>query len=313
MARSIIIDTDPGQDDALALLLALASPEELNVRAIVTVAGNVPLPLTQKNARRLVDLSGRTDVPVYAGCSRPMVCPLRTAENVHGRSGLDGHDWPEPEMPLQAQHGVDFLIETLMAADSGEITLCTLGPLTNVAMALVKEPACARGIGEIIMMGGGFFAGGNTTPAAEFNILVDPHAAHVVFASGLKLTLLPLDVTHQALATPARIARFAALGNKTGKACAGMLSFFNRHDVEKYGEEGAPLHDPCVIARLLEPRLFSGKNVPVQIDIAPGLTLGMTVMDWWGVTKEAPNCTVLNHMDADGYFDLLTKRLARLP
>ena len=313
MARAIIIDTDPGQDDALAILLALASPETLDVRAIVAVAGNVPLPLTQKNARRLVDLAGRDDVPVYAGCARPMVCALRTAENVHGRSGVDGYDWPEPVTPLQEQHGVDFLIETLLAAADGAITLCTLGPLTNIAMALVKEPDCARGIGEIIMMGGGFFAGGNTTPAAEFNILVDPHAARVVFESGLKLTLLPLDVTHQALATPQRVARFAALGNETGRACAGMLSYFNRHDVEKYGEEGAPLHDPCVIAYLLRPELFSGKKIPVKIEISNGLTLGMTVMDWWGTTNAAPNCTVMNKIDADGYFSLLTEHFARLP
>ncbi len=313
MGHPILIDTDPGQDDALAILLALAAPEKLDVRGIVAVAGNVPLPLTQKNARRLVDLSGRDDVPVYAGCSRPMVRDLITAENVHGRTGVDGYDWPETKTPLQDQHGVDFIIDTLMAADEGEITLCTLGPLTNIAMALVKAPQCARGIREIVMMGGGFFEGGNTTPAAEFNILVDPHAAHVVFNSALPLTLMPLDVTHKALATAYRIGDMAALGNETGRACAGMLSYFNRHDVEKYGSEGAPLHDPCVIAYLLKPELFDGKKVSVQIEISSALTLGMTVMDWWGTTAEAPNCMVMNQIDADGYFDLLTAHLGRLP
>ncbi len=313
MGHPILIDTDPGQDDALAILLALAAPEKLDVRGIVAVAGNVPLPLTQKNARRLVDLAGRDDVPVYAGCSRPMVRDLITAENVHGRTGVDGYDWPKTKTPLQDQHGVDFIIDTLMAADEGEITLCTLGPLTNIAMALVKAPQCARGIGEIVMMGGGFFEGGNTTPAAEFNILVDPHAAHVVFNSALPLTLMPLDVTHKALATAYRIGDMAALGNETGRACAGMLSYFNRHDVEKYGSEGAPLHDPCVIAYLLKPELFDGKKVPVQIEISSGLTLGMTVMDWWGTTAEDPNCMVMNQIDADGYFDLLTAHLGRLP
>ncbi len=313
MGHPILIDTDPGQDDALAILLALAAPEKLDVRGIVAVAGNVPLPLTQKNARRLVDLAGRDDVPVYAGCSRPMVRDLITAENVHGRTGVDGYDWPKTKTPLQDQHGVDFIIDTLMAADEGEITLCTLGPLTNIAMALVKAPQCARGIGEIVMMGGGFFEGGNTTPAAEFNILVDPHAAHVVFNSALPLTLMPLDVTHKALATAYRIGDMAALGNETGRACAGMLSYFNRHDVEKYGSEGAPLHDPCVIAYLLKPELFDGKKVPVQIEISSGLTLGMTVMDWWGTTAEDPNCMVVNQIDADGYFDLLTAHLGRLP
>ncbi len=313
MGHPILIDTDPGQDDALAILLALAAPEKLDVRGIIAVAGNVPLPLTQKNARRLVDLAGRDDVPVYAGCSRPMVRDLITAENVHGRTGVDGYDWPKTKTPLQDQHGVDFIIDTLMAADEGEITLCTLGPLTNIAMALVKAPQCARGIGEIVMMGGGFFEGGNTTPAAEFNILVDPHAAHVVFNSALPLTLMPLDVTHKALATAYRIGDMAALGNETGRACAGMLSYFNRHDVEKYGSEGAPLHDPCVIAYLLKPELFDGKKVPVQIEISSGLTLGMTVMDWWGTTAEDPNCMVMNQIDADGYFDLLTAHLGRLP
>jgi len=313
MGHPILIDTDPGQDDALAILLALAAPEKLDVRGIVAVAGNVPLPLTQKNARRLVDLAGRDDVPVYAGCSRPMVRDLITAENVHGRTGVDGYDWPKTKTPLQDQHGVDFIIDTLMAADDGEITICTLGPLTNIAMALVKAPQCARGIGEIVMMGGGFFEGGNTTPAAEFNILVDPHAAHVVFNSALPLTLMPLDVTHKALATAYRIGDMAALGNETGRACAGMLSYFNRHDVEKYGSEGAPLHDPCVIAYLLKPELFDGKKVSVQIEISSALTLGMTVMDWWGTTAEDPNCMVINQIDADGYFDLLTAHLGRLP
>ncbi len=313
MKRSIIIDTDPGQDDALAILLALAASEVLDVRGIVAVAGNVPLTLTQLNARRLCDLAGRNDVPVYGGCSRPMMRDLITAENVHGRTGLDGYHWPEIKTPLQDRHGVDYLIETLLAADEGAITLATLGPLTNLAMALVKSPDCARGIGEIVMMGGGFFTGGNTTPAAEFNILVDPHAAHVVFTSGLPLTLMPLDVTHKALATPPRIARIAALGNEAGKACAKLLSFFNRHDVEKYGSEGAPLHDPCVIAYLLKPELFRGKDVYVEIETSSSLTLGMTVMDWWGVTGKAPNCTVMNQIDADGYFDLLSDHLARLP
>ncbi|PHS28539.1 MAG: nucleoside hydrolase [Robiginitomaculum sp.] len=313
MGHPILIDTDPGQDDALAILLALAAPERLELRGIIAVAGNVPLPLTQKNARRLVDLSGRNDVPVYAGCSRPMVRDLITAENVHGHSGVDGYDWPDTQTPLQDQHGVDFIIDTLISAQEDEITLCTLGPLTNIAMALVKAPQCARGISEIVMMGGGFFEGGNTTPTAEFNILVDPHAAHVVFASGVPLTLMPLDITHKALATPERIAAIVAQGNETGRACAGMLSYFNRHDVEKYGSEGAPLHDPCVIAYLLKPELFSGKKVPVQIETSDGLTLGMTVMDWWGTTSESPNCMVMNQIDADGYFDLLTEHLGRLP
>ena len=193
--RPIVIDTDPGQDDALAILLALASPE-LDVLGIAAVAGNVPLHLTESNARRICELAGRRDTKVFAGCPRPMVRTLTTAEEVHGLTGLDGHDFPEPTMPLQPGHAVDWMVDTLMAAGEREITICTLGPLTNVAMAMVKEPRILSRIREIVMMGGGFAEGGNVTPAAEFNIYVDPHAAQVVFTSGCKLTLMPLDVTH---------------------------------------------------------------------------------------------------------------------
>ncbi|HEY9548450.1 MAG TPA: nucleoside hydrolase, partial [Kiloniellaceae bacterium] len=203
-ARPIIIDTDPGQDDAIAILLALASPE-LTVLGITAVAGNVPLALTEKNARKVCELAGRPEVKVFAGCARPLVRPPVTAEQVHGKTGLDGPDLPEPAMPLQPQHAVDWLVDTLRAAPAGSITLCALGPLTNLAAAIVKAPDIVARIGEIVLMGGGFFEGGNTTPAAEFNIYVDPHAAQVVFASGAKLTMHPLDVTHKALMTRAWI------------------------------------------------------------------------------------------------------------
>ncbi len=258
--RRIIIDTDPGQDDAVAILLALASPEELDVIAVTAVAGNVPLELTARNALKICELAGRTDVPVYAGCQRPMVRTLFTAEYVHGPTGLDGADLPDPEMALQPDHAVDYLVETLMDSDAGEITLCPLGPLTNIAVALVKEPAIATKVREIVLMGGGFFEGGNVNPAAEFNIFVDPHAAHVVFTSGIPITMMPLDVTHQALTTPLRVEAFKALGTPAGDAVAGMLDFFDRYDMEKYGTEGAPLHDPCVVAYLLEPDLFDRRG-----------------------------------------------------
>jgi len=308
--RRVIIDTDPGQDDALAILLALASPE-LDVRGITAVAGNVPLALTECNARRLCELAGRPDINVHAGCSRPMVRPLVTAEEVHGKTGLDGSGLPPPEMPLQPQHAVDWIVDTLLA-EGDPITLCTLGPLTNIAMAMVKEPRIIPRISEIVMMGGGFFEGGNATPAAEFNVYVDPHAAYVVFTSGCKLTLLPLDVTHKALTTPARLERFAAIGTPVGDACHGMLSFYGRHDVDKYHTPGGPLHDPCVIAYILENNIFSGKDVAVEIEIQAEKTLGMTVVDWWGVTREPPNCTVVSDLDDDRYYELLIERLARL-
>ena len=309
--RPIIIDTDPGQDDAVAILLALASPE-LEVRGITTVAGNVALELTQANARRICELAGQRNMKVFAGCARPMVRPLVTSEAVHGRTGLDGCDLPEPSMPLQATHAVNWIVETLMAAQDGEITLCTLGPLTNVAMAMVKDPRILPKVREIVMMGGGFFEGGNVTPAAEFNIFVDPHAAHVVFTSGCKLTLIPLDVTHKALTTKDRLARFGAIPTPVGRACHGMLSFYTRHDTATYGGDGEPLHDPCVIAHLLAPELFGGKEVAVAIEIASEQTMGMTLVDWWGVTGAPPNCTVMNTIDDEAFYDLLIERIARL-
>jgi purine nucleosidase len=309
--RPIIIDTDPGQDDAIAILLALASPE-LDVLGITAVAGNVPLALTEANALRLVELAGRPELKVFAGCARPMVRALTTAEEVHGKTGLDGSGLPAPTVDLQPGHAVDWIVETLLAAEDGAITLATLGPLTNIAMAMVKEPSILPKIQEIVMMGGGFFEGGNVTPAAEFNIYVDPHAAHVVFTSGCKLTLMPLDVTHKAITTPERLARIGAIESPVSRACHGMLSFYGRHDVEKYGTVGGPLHDPCVIAYLIDAGLFGGKQVPVEIEIGSNATLGMTVVDWWEATGRAPNCMVMNTIDHDGFYGLLTDRLARL-
>jgi len=313
MPRPIIIDSDAGQDDAVAILLALASPAELEVLGIVAVAGNVPLALTQRNVRIVCELAGRPDLPVHAGCERPMQRDLVTAEYVHGKTGLDGPVLPEPTMPLQPQHGVDYLIETLRRAAAGAITLCTLGPLTNIGMALVKAPDIVPKVREIVMMGGAYFEVGNTTPAAEFNIYVDPHAADLVLRSGIPVTMIPLDVSHKALTTPPRIARLRALGTRCGRATAEMLEFFERHDVEKYGADGGPLHDPGVIAYLLRPDLYSGRKVNVAIETASPLTLGMTVADWWRVTDRPPNVQFMNDVDADGFYDLLTERIATLP
>jgi purine nucleosidase len=313
LPRTIIIDTDPGQDDAVAILLALASRDELEVQAIVTVAGNVPLAHTSKNARKVLELAGRTDVPVFAGCPRPMARPLVTAEHVHGQTGLDGPVLPEPQLPLQAQHGVDYLVDALRAAPSGTITLCTLGPLTNVAMALVKAPDIASRIKELVMMGGAYFEVGNITPAAEFNIYVDPQAADTVLRSGIPIVIQPLDVTHQMLSTKERIAKMRNLGNRCGRAVAEMLSFSERFDLKKYGSDGAPLHDPTVIAYLLRPELFEGREINVEIETVGTLTLGMTVADWWRVSGRPANATFMRMGDAQGFYELLTERLARLP
>lgn len=309
--RAIIIDADPGQDDAVAILAALASPEELDVLAITTVAGNVPIDKVTNNALALVELAGRSDVPVYQGAVRPMVNRLVTAEYVHGPTGLDGADLPPPTVKVAPGHAVDRIVELVMGR-SEPTTLCTLGPLTNVALALVKEPGIAGKIDRIVLMGGSFFEGGNTTPAAEFNIFVDPHAAHVVFTSGVPLVMMPLDVTHKALTTPDRLRRFTDIGTTAGSSVAGMLRFYDRHDIEKYGMEGGPLHDPTVIVYLLSPGIFAGKEVAVEIETAPGPTQGMTLVDWWGVTGAEPNAFVMSEIDADRFYDILVELIGRL-
>ncbi|WP_170437767.1 nucleoside hydrolase [Ruegeria arenilitoris] len=311
-ARKIIIDTDPGQDDAVAILLALASPDEIEVLGITAVAGNVPLELTAKNARIVCELAGRTDIPVFAGCDRPLKRPLITAEHVHGKTGLDGPVLPDPQMPLAEGHGVNFIIDTLRAQDPGTVTLCPLGPLTNIATAFQKAPDIIGRVQEIVLMGGAYFEVGNITPTAEFNIHVDPEAADIVFKSGVPIVVMPLDVTHKALVTKPRNDAFRALGTKVGIAVAEMTDFFERFDKEKYGSEGAPLHDPCVTAYLIRPELFSGRHVNVEIETQSDLTLGMTVADWWGVTDRKPNALFIGDVDADGFFALVTERLARL-
>ncbi len=311
MKHPIIIDTDPGQDDAVAILLALASPE-LDILGVTAVAGNVPLALTEVNARKICELAGRPDIKVYSGAIRPMLRPLVTAEHVHGRTGLDGPELAEPKMPLQAQYAVDFIIDTLMQHTPQTVTLCCLGPLTNIALALVREPRIAARVKRIVAMGGGFFEGGNVTPAAEFNIYVDPQAARLVFDSQIPITLIPLDCTHQALTTKARVEKFRAMKNKSGPATAQLLDFFERFDEQKYGTDGGPLHDPCVIAWLLHPELFVSREVNVAVECESELTMGMTVIDWWRVTDRNANATVCRSINADGLFDLLTTRLATL-
>ncbi|CAN0601843.1 unnamed protein product, partial [Ectocarpus sp. 12 AP-2014] len=238
---------DPGQDDAVAILLALASPDELEVLAITAVAGNVPLALTEKNARIICELAKKTDLPVFAGCSAPMARTLVTAEHVHGKTGLDGPQLADPVMPLQDMHAVDYLIETLRSEPAGTLTLVPIGPLTNIATAFERAPDIVDRVEEIVIMGGAYFEVGNITPAAEFNIYVDPEAADIVFKSGAPLTVMPLDVTHKALTTKARVDAFAALGNESGRMVAEWTNFFERFDKEKYGSAGAPLHDPCTI------------------------------------------------------------------
>ncbi len=311
-SQKIIIDTDPGQDDAIGILLALASPAKLDVLGIVTVAGNVPVELTSRNALMVCELAKKPETKVFAGCSRPLVRPLVTAEHVHGKTGLDGAELPPPTMSLQKQHGVDWTIETLMEAEDNSITICCFAPLTNVAMAMTKAPEILQKINKIVMMGGGYFEGGNITPTAEFNIYVDPHAASTVLRCGRPIVMMPLDVTHKALMQRKWLEDLRDLGSAVGDVAYGMMSFYERFDLEKYGSSGGPLHDPTVIAYLLQPELFEGRYVNVEIEIHSELTMGMTVVDWWDVTDRKPNVTFNNQINADGFFQLILERLAIL-
>jgi len=310
--RPIIIDCDPGTDDAVALLLAMASPEELDIRGITCVAGNVPVELTAANARRIVELAGRPEVPIYAGCPRPIMGPLITAAHVHGEDGLAGANLPPSSLALAEGHAVDFIVEQCLAAGPGAITLCPMGPLTNIALAIVKAPEILPNIAEIVLMGGAVLGPGNVTPSAEFNIHVDPHAAHVVFECGLPIVMHPLDVTHKALATPERVAAIRDIDSPVGDAVAGMLGLYDRGQEERYGGRGGPLHDPCVIGYLLAPELFAGRRLRVRVETVSPRALGRTIGDWWGVEGDEPNALVIAGIDADAFFALLTERLAQL-
>jgi purine nucleosidase len=308
-AKKIIIDCDPGVDDAIALLLAFASPE-LEILGIVTVAGNVSLPFTEKNARKICELAKRDDIKVYAGCPRPILRSLETARHVHGETGLQGIELSEPQMPLQPQHGVEFLIETLMQA-SDPITLATLGPLTNLAIALIQAPQIIPHIKEVVLMGGAT-SQGNVTASAEFNLYVDPHAAHIVFTSSLPLTMIGLDVTHKVLTTPERLQQIRAIATPVSAAAAAMLAHYGAYDIEKYGMLGSPLHDPCVIAYLLQPELFAGRELHVAIETMSEVTMGRSIVDLWRSGQQAPNAYVIQQADDEGFYSLLIQRLARL-
>ena len=311
--RKIIIDTDPGQDDAVALFLALSSPDELEILGVTAVAGNVPLELTQRNARMMCDIAGRKELRVFAGCDRPMTLPPITAEYIHGDTGIDGVDVFDPETPLQEQHAVDFIVETLLAADESSVTLVPTGPMTNVATAIRREPAILGRVEQIVAMGGAMREGGNRSPSAEFNVLADPHAAEIVYNCGRPVTAMGLDVTHQVLSTRERVTRIRAVGNPVAEATAGMLSFFHRYDTKKYGSEGAPLHDPCTVAWLLRPELFRTKRCNVSVETESQLTLGHTAVDFWQVTDRPPNVDWTYEVDAEGFYDLLVECLGRFP
>ncbi|GBR53642.1 inosine-uridine preferring nucleoside hydrolase [Neokomagataea thailandica NBRC 106555] len=311
--RHIIIDTDPGQDDAVTILLALASPE-LTVDAITTVAGNVAVEQTARNACALLELAKRTDVPVYAGAERPLRKEPIYAANVHGETGMGGANLPPPVLLPQPEHAVDALIERLTAAARAcsPITLVCLGPLTNIATALTRAPECLNGIEQIVAMGGAQREGGNITPTAEFNFFVDPDAADIVMKCGRPITLLPLDVTHRAIATPKRLAPIAALHTPVGEMVTRMLGAEDRFEKMKYGWEGGALHDPLTLGWLLRPEFFSGRHCNVTIECTAPLCLGQSIVDYWSVTTRTPNALWVDEIDAEAFYSFLAERLGRL-
>jgi len=308
----LIIDTDPGADDVVALLFALASAEQLHVRALTTVAGNVRLDKTTRNARLAREWAGRDEVPVYAGAPGPLLRTPIYAENIHGKEGISGVTVHEPEAPLAQGSAINYLIDTLRAAKPHSITIALLGPQTNLALALIQAPDITQGIKEVVVMGGAHFNGGNITPVAEFNLFADPQAAEVVLGSGVKLTYLPLDVTHKVLTSDARLEKIASLGNNAGKVVGDILNDYVKADMEHYGLPGGPVHDATVIAYLLKPELFSGRQVNMLIDSREGPTFGQTIVDWHDGLKREKNVFWVENGDAQGFFDLMTERLARL-
>jgi purine nucleosidase len=309
MRDAIIIDTDPGQDDAVAILLALGSGARLDLKGITTVAGNVPVAQATINALRICDLAQRHDIPVYAGATRPLIYPLETAEFVCGPDGLAGANLSAPQRKAESEHAVDFIIRALRAAPDSSLTLCPIGPLTNIALALRLAPDVAPKVRRLVVMGGALGLG-NVTPAAEFNFYVDPHAAAIVSGAGIPVALMGLHLTHQAICSEAHLRRLATLGTATGRAVHGMLT---RPRPGGLGTAGHPMHDPCVIAYLLWPDLFQGRNCCVEIETGDGALRGRSTIDWNNRLKKPPNALVLDRVDAATLFDRMIETLATLP
>ncbi|MCU4178808.1 nucleoside hydrolase [Bosea sp. BH3] len=309
MRETIVIDTDPGQDDAVALLLAFASRDALDLKAITTIAGNVPVAQTTANTLRIRDLAKAGDIPVYCGAETPLVIALETAEFVCGPDGLAGAGLPAPASAAAPGHAVDAIIAICRAAPDEGVTLCPLGPLTNLALAFRLAPDILPKVRRIVLMGGAIGLG-NITPAAEFNAYTDPHAAAVVFGCGRPIVMFGLGVTLQAIASHAQISRIGTLGNATGKAVHGMLT---RPRPGGLGSDGHPMHDPCIVAFLLWPELFEGRDCFVTVETGDGPLRGRTTIDWNGRLKREPNAHVVAAVKAHELFERVIERLATLP
>ncbi|GGJ99357.1 hypothetical protein GCM10007063_22070 [Lentibacillus kapialis] len=304
---SVILDCDPGHDDAISIILAASKISPLEIEAITTVAGNVDVERNTLNALRVCDIAGLTDVPVAQGSSKPLLKKMEVAEEIHGETGLEGPALPdEPSKQAVDQHAVDMIIDKVMASD-GDITLVPTGPLTNIALAMIREPAIIPKINKIVLMGGGTF--GNWTPAAEFNIYVDAEAAKIVFESGVPITMFGLDVTHQALATQETVNRLSAIDHPVSHFVVDLLKFFIRTNQDVFGMDGGPIHDACTVAYLIDPSIFDVHYVHVAIETRGEFTYGMTCVDTRGVTNREPNVNVAYQLDHHRFWNLFEKAL----
>ncbi|MFB2586937.1 uridine-preferring nucleoside hydrolase UriH [Herbiconiux liukaitaii] len=310
VAQKIILDCDPGHDDAIALLLAHGSPE-IELLAVTTVAGNQTLEKVTRNALAVAEIAGITGIPFAAGCPRPLVRPVEVAPDIHGESGMDGPVLPEPTLELDQRHAVDLIIETVMAHEPGTVTLVPTGALTNIALAARKEPRIAPRVKEVVLMGGGYH-GGNWSATSEFNIIIDPEAAHIVFNEPWPLTMVGIDLTHQALATPEVVETFRALGTAPGQFVVELLEFFGTTYLEAQGFEHPPVHDPCAVAFVIDRSVMTVRKTPLDIELTGTLTLGMTVADF---RQPAPaDCTTQVAVDLDHakFWGLVADAVARI-
>ncbi|MER2135040.1 MAG: nucleoside hydrolase [Arthrobacter sp.] len=310
MPHKIILDCDPGHDDAVALLLAHGSPE-IDLLAVTTVVGNQTLEKVTRNALAIARVANITGVPFAAGCDRPLVRTIENAPDIHGESGMDGPELPEPTVELDSRHAVDLIIDTVMAHEPGTVTLVPTGGLTNIAMAVRKEPRLAERVKEVVLMGGGYHVG-NWSAVAEFNIKIDPEAAHIVFNEKWPLTMVGLDLTHQALATDEVAERIAAVGTKPAKFVGELLEFFGHTYKDAQGFDFPPVHDPCAVAYVIDPSVMTTQRVPLDVELTGTLTLGMTVADFRAPAPADCNTSVAMELDQDKFWGLVVDALERI-
>ncbi|GGF13591.1 uridine-preferring nucleoside hydrolase UriH [Subtercola lobariae] len=310
MPRKIILDCDPGHDDAIALLLAHGNPD-IELVAVTTVVGNQTLEKVTRNALSVARVAGITGVPFAAGCSRPLVRAAEVAGAIHGDSGLDGPVLPEPTLELDPRHAVDLIIDTVMAHEPGEITLVPTGGLTNIAMAVRKEPRIASRVREVVLMGGAY-AGGNWSATSEFNIIIDPEAAHIVFNETWPLTMVGLDLTHQALATPEVAAAIEAVGTAPARFVGELLEFFGETYREHQGFDYPPVHDPCAVAYVIDPSVMTVRKTPLDVELTGTLTLGMTVADFRAPAPSDCTTQVATALDHPRFWALIVDALERI-